>query len=330
MIGLWAYSNTIATENAHAARDVQDATTMGTRTRDDLASASPTTVRSSKAADATAITVSDVATERVSHPAAPTEPSLSPTPVRSSKADAPEIPVGDAAPEGVSHPAAPTELTVSAHVIEMLQPEGGKNKGTEGGLVSTLDHEAPVKAPAIATSSSRVSKRSLQGKYEVLVVCEVLLQANIAPALTSSSVTETLPWLEEAASLLSRPALGSFITLLWNRRNRWVHSQQLQPIWVTVTSASLLHQDHLHATFSSATSPALRPVVWSPPPSGTVTLNTDGSFAIDGGAGIGVVARDCSGRVLGGLARHLDEPTNGEFAEHAALLAGLQLGLERG
>ncbi|KAK8616668.1 hypothetical protein V6N13_116638 [Hibiscus sabdariffa] len=167
MIGLWAYSNTIATENAHAARDVQDATTMGTRTRDDLASASPTTVRSSKAADATAITVSDVATERVSHPAAPTEPSLSPTPVRSSKADAPEIPVGDAAPEGVSHPAAPTELTVSAHVIEMLQPEGGKNKGTEGGLVSTLDHEAPVKAPAIATSSSRVSKRSLQGKYEV-------------------------------------------------------------------------------------------------------------------------------------------------------------------
>ncbi|KAK8534615.1 hypothetical protein V6N12_057259 [Hibiscus sabdariffa] len=175
-----------------------------------------------------------------------------------------------------------------------------------------------------------IAKPDVLPKIRIFAWSEALFQANIAPALTSSSVTEALAWLEEAASVLSRPALGSFVTLLWNRRNRWVHSQQLQPVWVTVTSASLLHQDHLAVSRPPAASPALCPVVWSPPPSGTVTLNTDGSFAIGGGAGIGVVARDCSGRVLGGLARHLDETTAAEFAEHAALLAGLQLALERG
>ncbi|KAK8621594.1 hypothetical protein V6N13_081027 [Hibiscus sabdariffa] len=157
----------VAAENAYAAKDVHDAATMGTWTRDDLASASPTTVRSSKATDAAAFPVSDAATEKASHPAAPAEQSLSPTPVRSSKADSPEIPVGAAAPKRVSHPDAPAVPTVSAHVTELLQTEGGENKGTKGGLVSTLDHEAPMKAPSIATSSSRVSKRSLQGKYEV-------------------------------------------------------------------------------------------------------------------------------------------------------------------
>ncbi|KAK9037831.1 hypothetical protein V6N11_022730 [Hibiscus sabdariffa] len=162
---------------------------------------------------------------------------------------------------------------------------------------------------------------------------EALFQANIVPALASSSVTETLPWLEEAASLLSRPALGQFVTLLWNlwnHRNNWVHNQQLQPVWATVMTASLLHQDHLVASSSSASSSALHPTGWSPPPSGTVTLNMDGSFSVGGGAGIGVVARDSSGQVLCGLARHLDDLTEAEFAEHAALVAGLRFALDRG
>ncbi|KAK8523706.1 hypothetical protein V6N12_013791 [Hibiscus sabdariffa] len=46
--------------------------------------------------------------------------------------------------------------------------------------------------------------------------------------------------------------------------------------------------------------------------------------------GIGVVARDSSGQVLCGLARHLDNLSEAEFAEHAALLAGLHLVLDRG
>ncbi|KAK9032564.1 hypothetical protein V6N11_056824 [Hibiscus sabdariffa] len=71
-------------------------------------------------------------------------------------------------------------------------------------------------------------------------------------------------------------------------------------------------------------------MTWSCPPSGTVTLNTDGSYAADCGAGIGIVARDSLGQVIYGLAQHSTGPTEAEFAKHSALLAGLQLALDHG
>ncbi|KAL4342320.1 hypothetical protein GQ457_08G033220 [Hibiscus cannabinus] len=159
---------------------------------------------------------------------------------------------------------------------------------------------------------------------------EALSLANFAHALVRSLTMETLPWFEEDASLLSRSALGRFITVLWNRRNNWVHNQQLQPIWATIMTASILHQDFLDAASTSSSTPALQPVSRSPPPAGTITLNVYGSFQSDGGAGISVVARDSSGQVLYGLARHLDNLSEAEFAEHAALLTGLHLVLDRG
>ncbi|KAK9009218.1 hypothetical protein V6N11_035763 [Hibiscus sabdariffa] len=95
-------------------------------------------------------------------------------------------------------------------------------------------------------------------------------------------------------------------------------------------TASILHQDYLAASGPLGSTPALHPVSWSPPPVGTVTLNVDGSFHCAGGAGIGAVARDSSGQVLFGLARHIDDLSEPEFAEHASLLAGLHLALDRG
>ncbi|KAK8519661.1 hypothetical protein V6N11_064819 [Hibiscus sabdariffa] len=135
---------------------------------------------------------------------------------------------------------------------------------------------------------------------------------DIIPSLAASFVQDALPWLEEAASQLSRLALGCFVTLLWNlwnRRNQWVHNQQLQLIWATVMTASLLQHDYLSVsrpTEHSATTPALSPVSWSLP------------------------VRDSSGQVLCGLAQHLVGPTNIVFAEHAALLVHLQLALDHG
>ncbi|KAL4347289.1 hypothetical protein GQ457_17G007720 [Hibiscus cannabinus] len=87
--------------------------------------------------------------------------------------------------------------------------------------------------------------------------------------------------------------------------------------------------DFLAVATPLSSGPALQPVNWSPPV-GTVTLNVDGSFHSDGGAGIGVVARDSSGQVLCGLARHMDNLSEVEFAEHSTLLAELHLVLDRG
>ncbi|KAK8523717.1 hypothetical protein V6N12_013802 [Hibiscus sabdariffa] len=85
------------------------------------------------------------------------------------------------------------------------------------------------------------------------------------------------------------------------------------------------YEDYLAAASPLSSAPALQPASWSPPPAGTVTLNVDGSLHSDGGPSIGVVARDSSGQVLYGLARHM-----GDLSKHAALLAGLNLALERG
>ncbi|KAK9009199.1 hypothetical protein V6N11_035744 [Hibiscus sabdariffa] len=102
------------------------------------------------------------------------------------------------------------------------------------------------------------------------------------------------------------------------------------PVWKVIAKLDVLPKDYLAASGPSGSTPALHPLSWSPPPVGTVTLNVDGSFHCAGGAGIGVVARDSSGQVLCGLARHIDDLSEAEFVEHAALLAGLHLALDRG
>jgi ribonuclease HI len=59
-------------------------------------------------------------------------------------------------------------------------------------------------------------------------------------------------------------------------------------------------------------------------------LNTDGGARGNPGpAGIGVVLQDSSGEVIGEIARGIGETTN-NVAEYSALIAGLELALEKG
>ncbi|KAK9031996.1 hypothetical protein V6N11_056281 [Hibiscus sabdariffa] len=100
-----------------------------------------------------------------------------------------------------------------------------------------------------------------------------------------------------------------------------------EPVWATVTAASLLHGDFLAAN-DNGQHPCSRPILstptWSPPPSGTIAISVDGAFIQAQGAGIGVVARDSAGRVLGGFAQHSVAPGSSALAEAAAVLAGLR------
>ncbi|KAK9009203.1 hypothetical protein V6N11_035748 [Hibiscus sabdariffa] len=76
--------------------------------------------------------------------------------------------------------------------------------------------------------------------------------------------------------------------------------------------------------------PVFSPGVWSPPPSGTIAISVDGAFTPDHGAGIGVVARDSTGTVLGGLAQHSLGLSSSVSSETAAIHVGLQLADEHG
>ncbi|KAK9037330.1 hypothetical protein V6N11_022242 [Hibiscus sabdariffa] len=74
----------------------------------------------------------------------------------------------------------------------------------------------------------------------------------------------------------------------------------------------------------------LFPLLFGYPPTGVVAISVDGAFIQSHGVGIGVVARDSNGRVLGGLAQHSAVPASSAFAEAVAVHAGLQLACERG
>ncbi|KAK8610890.1 hypothetical protein V6N13_082046 [Hibiscus sabdariffa] len=67
-----------------------------------------------------------------------------------------------------------------------------------------------------------------------------------------------------------------------------------------------------------------------PPQSGTVAISVDGAFIHDQSTGIGVVARDSNGVVLGELAQHSFGLPYSDYAEVIAILAGLQLACDRG
>ncbi|KAL4282510.1 hypothetical protein GQ457_16G016050 [Hibiscus cannabinus] len=79
--------------------------------------------------------------------------------------------------------------------------------------------------------------------------------------------------------------------------------------------------------------PRSKPILSSPtwfPPSGTVAISVDSAFVKSHGAGIGVVARDSAGRVLGGFAQHSAAPGSSASVEVVAVLASLHLACEQG
>jgi ribonuclease HI len=69
---------------------------------------------------------------------------------------------------------------------------------------------------------------------------------------------------------------------------------------------------------------------WTPPPEGTIKINVDAAFHKQSGeAAIGMVARDHQVAVVAALSRPIGSCQDVEEAEARAILAGLQLGMDR-
>ena len=71
------------------------------------------------------------------------------------------------------------------------------------------------------------------------------------------------------------------------------------------------------------------PVKWCPPMAGWVKLNTDGSFAVNGTAGAGMVLRDDKGNVIYSACRELFSCREILEAELCACMEGLSLAIQR-
>ncbi|KAL4366373.1 hypothetical protein GQ457_05G022800 [Hibiscus cannabinus] len=135
-------------------------------------------------------------------------------------------------------------------------------------------------------------------------------------------------WLGLAASSLSLSSFALLLSVLWGlwrRQNTWVHERSLYLLHLVVEDAVLLCHDYASASASAQVSPlaAAAPPHWRPPPVGSIKVNIDGAFLPSARLGaIGVIARDSSGAVLGGLAKPIPIQGPASTVEVAALFAG--------
>ncbi|KAK9017493.1 hypothetical protein V6N11_079972 [Hibiscus sabdariffa] len=132
---------------------------------------------------------------------------------------------------------------------------------------------------------------SLHSFYDCSDAIEALHLGGFLDSVITSRTSSIFDWLFETAESLSRENFAKF----------------LLPVWVTVTMATLLHEDFIAAN-GGLKKPGSKLILssptWPPPPPRTVVISVDGAFIQDHGAGIGMVARDSCGRVLGGLAQY--------------------------
>lgn len=99
----------------------------------------------------------------------------------------------------------------------------------------------------------------------------------------------------------------------------------------TISSASLLENEFRSANVpvlgtTNHSLPETIPTTWSPPPVGWVKVNSDAAWLPSSSAGLGVIIRDSSGRVIRGLAEAAVIPSV-EGAEAEAILRGVELAI---
>ncbi|KAL4279693.1 hypothetical protein GQ457_03G016790 [Hibiscus cannabinus] len=164
---------------------------------------------------------------------------------------------------------------------------------------------------------------------------DTLRLAGFATTFLSSTFDNIRDWLECGSTLVT----GDFFLLLlvllrnlWNNRNDFVHNSHLQPSWLLVLNYEILLRDYLrHNTAISQPLPTIPHTKWTPPCANYTKFNTDGAFDLTTHvAGIGVIARDHMGSVLGGLAQHSAHCLDALHVEFSAIVAGLQLAQDKG
>ncbi|KAL4368823.1 hypothetical protein GQ457_05G010890 [Hibiscus cannabinus] len=196
-----------------------------------------------------------------------------------------------------------------------------------------------ISAAQVGSGSCRMCDKEtetmLHAMRECLQVQSVFHISGMDLLLPQGPFISCLEWLMECWSLLERAQFTFLILLLWNiwnRRNRWVHNNQLIPTrlvseyaQVVAVDAQGANEDIVHRV------PCDRSKRWKKPEAGQVKINVDGAWlAASRQASIGVIARDHHGLMLEGFARKLDGAHSAETAEACAFEAGFLMAVSKG
>ncbi|KAK8596854.1 hypothetical protein V6N13_001461 [Hibiscus sabdariffa] len=136
---------------------------------------------------------------------------------------------------------------------------------------------------------------------------EALRCAGIPYTLISLHTDSFLHWIEHCARCLPTNTFNLLLTVmwnLWNRRNDWYISYYLFP-------------SRTHALDAT--------------PEGYIKINTDGALdRVSRSVGLGVVARDSHGIVLGGLSQQSPSSSDVLHVEFLAVHAGVLMARDKG
>ncbi|KAL4295344.1 hypothetical protein GQ457_12G013630 [Hibiscus cannabinus] len=142
-------------------------------------------------------------------------------------------------------------------------------------------------------------------------------------------------WLEDVMQVMNPSQFRCLLVLLWNiwnRRNKWVHQNQLIPARLVSDYAQMIAAESQEDE-NTLSQPLQnqRAERWKKPAVGTIKVNVDGAWSQERSlAAVGIVARDHNGMVVDAMAQRKEGPHTTSTIEACAFAEGVQMALQHG
>ncbi|MBA0869540.1 hypothetical protein Goshw_029771, partial [Gossypium schwendimanii] len=158
---------------------------------------------------------------------------------------------------------------------------------------------------------------------------EILVAGGLNNSLLNRSYINCIDWLEDAFRVLDNKSAADFLTLLWNSwndRNNMVFKGKMDAPVIIWERAQTLSKDF---RIYNLTEPAVLSTKstnrnWKKPPNGSFKINVDATIS-NGCRGVGAIARDHDGFVIGGCYNFKEKAMDITWAELDAFKEGLKL-----
>ncbi|KAL4296847.1 hypothetical protein GQ457_12G013350 [Hibiscus cannabinus] len=164
---------------------------------------------------------------------------------------------------------------------------------------------------------------------------EVLTCSGLDNLLPQGPYPSCKSWLEDVMQVMNPSQFRCLLVLLWNvwnRRNKWVHQNQLIPARLVSDYAQMIAAESQEDE-NTLSQPLQnqRAERWKKPAVGTIKVNVDGAWSRERSlAAVGIVARDHNGMVVDAMAQRKEGPHTASTIEACAFAEGVRMALQHG
>ncbi|KAL4323146.1 hypothetical protein GQ457_11G026950 [Hibiscus cannabinus] len=170
----------------------------------------------------------------------------------------------------------------------------------------------------------------LHAVRECSKVQEVLHESGLDKLLPQGPFRSCKEWLEYSSTVLDKEQFTFLIVVawnVWNRRNRWVHNNQLIPARLVSEYAQIVMADFQRADENIVERGGCAQTKrWVKPAPGQIKINVDGAWsAATKVATVGVIARNHHGLMIDGCARRVEGSHTADTVEAMAFAKGVRM-----